>query len=116
MVGITDVRLTGGVADEIAQWDEADYVVITAGRFDCSSRSSASTGAHLLDVTNRIRALRRRPLDRELPLPRALEAAVRLGCPDDEVDCDGKEQLMRRRTLDGAPVARPTASNRATRA
>ena len=57
---------------------------------------------------------RRRALDRELPLPRALEAALRLGRPDDEVDCDGKEQLMAEQAV-VAPFP-PTAPRRATRA
>ena len=44
MVGVRTTGPPEVVADEISRWDEADYVVVTAGRFDVSSRSSASTG------------------------------------------------------------------------
>ena len=44
LVGIRTSGSPEVLADEIAQWDEADYVVITAGRFDCWWRCSASTG------------------------------------------------------------------------
>jgi Lrp/AsnC family transcriptional regulator for asnA, asnC and gidA len=57
MVGIR----TGGpperVADEIARWDEADYVVVTAGQFDVLVEVVCADRRELLDVTNRIRAL-----------------------------------------------------------
>jgi Lrp/AsnC family transcriptional regulator for asnA, asnC and gidA len=52
---------TGGpperVADEIARWDEADYVVVTAGQFDILVEVVCADRRELLDVTNRIRAL-----------------------------------------------------------
>jgi Lrp/AsnC family transcriptional regulator for asnA, asnC and gidA len=57
MVG---VRVTGSpepVADAIAGWDEAGYVVITAGQFDLLIELVCSDRHDLLDVTNRIRAL-----------------------------------------------------------
>jgi Lrp/AsnC family transcriptional regulator, regulator for asnA, asnC and gidA len=57
MVGIR----TGGppepVADELARWDEADYVVITAGQFDILVEVVCADRRHLLDLTNRMRAL-----------------------------------------------------------
>ena len=45
------------VADEIAGWREADYVVITAGRFDLLVELVCTDRRHLLDVINRVRAL-----------------------------------------------------------
>lgn len=45
------------VADEIARWDEADYVVVTAGQFDIVVEVVARDRRHLLDLTNRMRAL-----------------------------------------------------------
>ena len=57
MVGI---RVTGApepVAEEIAAWDEADYVVITAGQFDILVELVCADRRQLLDLTNRIRAL-----------------------------------------------------------
>ncbi|HEU5280359.1 MAG TPA: Lrp/AsnC ligand binding domain-containing protein, partial [Gaiellaceae bacterium] len=44
-------------ADEIAKWDEADYVVVTTGRFDLLVEVVTADRRGLLDVTNRIRAL-----------------------------------------------------------
>ena len=57
MVGI---RVTGApepVADEIATWEEADYVVITAGQFDILIELVCADRRQLLDLTNRIRSL-----------------------------------------------------------
>jgi Lrp/AsnC family transcriptional regulator, regulator for asnA, asnC and gidA len=57
MVG---VRTTGPpeiVADELAQWEEADYVVVTTGRFDLLIEVVCVDRRGLLDVTNRIRSL-----------------------------------------------------------
>ncbi len=45
------------VADEIAGWREADYVVITAGRFDLLVELVCTDRRHLLDLINRVRAL-----------------------------------------------------------
>jgi Lrp/AsnC family transcriptional regulator for asnA, asnC and gidA len=57
MIGIR----TGGppevVADEIARWEEADYVVVTTGQFDLLVEVVCSDRRHLLEVTNRMRAL-----------------------------------------------------------
>jgi Lrp/AsnC family transcriptional regulator, regulator for asnA, asnC and gidA len=57
MVGIR----TGGppepVADAIAQWEEAGYVVITAGQFDILVELVCADRRQLLDLTNRIREL-----------------------------------------------------------
>ena len=57
MVGI---RTSGGpepVAEAIAQWDEAGYVVITAGQFDILVELVCADRRQLLDVTNRMREL-----------------------------------------------------------
>ena len=57
MVGIRTTGPPEAVADEIARWDEADYVVITAGRFDVLVEVVCADRHGLLDVTNRIREL-----------------------------------------------------------
>jgi Lrp/AsnC family transcriptional regulator, regulator for asnA, asnC and gidA len=57
MVGIRTAGAPDPVADEIAQWDEAGYVVITAGRFDILVELVCADRRQLLDLTNRIRAL-----------------------------------------------------------
>ena len=57
MVGIRTNGAPEPVSDEIARWDEADYVVVTAGQFDILVEVVCADRRHLLDVTNRIRAL-----------------------------------------------------------
>ena len=83
---LVGVRTTGPpqpVADEIATWPEADYVVVTAGQYDLvvevvCRRPARAPRRHEPDAR-----ARRSRLDRDVPLPRAREAAVRLGhaCP-----------------------------------
>jgi Lrp/AsnC family transcriptional regulator for asnA, asnC and gidA len=57
MVGVRTTGPPEPVADEIARWDEADYVVVTAGQFDLLVELLCEDRRHLLDLTNRIRAL-----------------------------------------------------------
>lgn len=57
MVGLRTSGPPEVVADEIARWDEADYVVVTAGRFDVLVEVVCTDRHGLLDVTNRIRRL-----------------------------------------------------------
>lgn len=45
------------VAEEIVKWEEASYVVITAGQFDLLVEFVCLDRQHLLEVTNRVRAL-----------------------------------------------------------
>jgi Lrp/AsnC family transcriptional regulator for asnA, asnC and gidA len=57
LVGIKASGPPEAVADEIARWPEADYVVVTAGQFDIVVEVVARDRRHLLDLTNRMRAL-----------------------------------------------------------
>lgn len=57
MVGIRTAGPPQPVADAIAQWDEAGYVVITAGQFDILVELVCADRRQLLDLTNRMRAL-----------------------------------------------------------
>jgi Lrp/AsnC family transcriptional regulator, regulator for asnA, asnC and gidA len=57
LVGIKASGPPGAVADEIARWPEADYVVVTAGQFDVIVEVIASGRRHLLELTDRMRAL-----------------------------------------------------------
>ena len=57
MVGIRTAGAPELVADELARWDEADYVVVTAGRFDLLVEVVCADRRELLDVTSRIRSL-----------------------------------------------------------
>jgi Lrp/AsnC family transcriptional regulator for asnA, asnC and gidA len=57
MVGIRTAGPPEPVADEISGWDEAGYVVVTAGQFDLLVELVCADRRHLLDVTNRIRSL-----------------------------------------------------------
>ena len=57
LVGVKTAGSPQPVADEIASWDEADYVVITAGQYDILVELVCADRRQLLDVTNRMREL-----------------------------------------------------------
>jgi Lrp/AsnC family transcriptional regulator for asnA, asnC and gidA len=57
MVGIRTAGAPEPVADEIAKWGEAGYVVITAGQYDILVELVCADRRQLLDLTNRVRAL-----------------------------------------------------------
>ena len=57
MVGIRTSGPPERVADEIARWDEAGYVVVTAGQFDVLVELVCEDRRHLLELTNRIRSV-----------------------------------------------------------
>lgn len=59
-MGIVALRTSGSpepVADEIARWPEASYVLVTAGQYDLLVELVCGDRRDLLDVTNRMRAL-----------------------------------------------------------
>ena len=57
MVGIRTAGAPEPVADEIAKWDEADYVVVTAGQYDILVELVCADRRQLLELTNRLRSL-----------------------------------------------------------
>jgi Lrp/AsnC family transcriptional regulator for asnA, asnC and gidA len=57
LVGVKTSGAPERVADELAGWPEASYVVIAAGRFDVLVELVCEDRRHLLDLTNRMRAL-----------------------------------------------------------
>jgi Lrp/AsnC family transcriptional regulator, regulator for asnA, asnC and gidA len=57
MVGIRTTGPPEPVANEIATWEEAGYVVITAGQFDILVELLCADRRELLDLTNRVRAV-----------------------------------------------------------
>lgn len=57
MVGVRTTGPPEAIADEIARWPEADYIVLTAGQFDILVELLCGDRRGLLDVTNRIREL-----------------------------------------------------------
>jgi Lrp/AsnC family transcriptional regulator for asnA, asnC and gidA len=57
MVGIRTAGAPEPVAEAIAHWHEAGYVVITAGQFDILVEIVCADRRQLLDLTNRIREL-----------------------------------------------------------
>jgi len=57
LIGVKTAGSPSGVADEITGWAEADYVVVTAGRFDLVVEVVASDRQELLELTNRMRAI-----------------------------------------------------------
>ena len=57
MVGVKTAGAPEPVADEIARWPEAGYVVVTAGQFDILVELVCAHRRELLDLTNRMRAI-----------------------------------------------------------
>jgi Lrp/AsnC family transcriptional regulator, regulator for asnA, asnC and gidA len=57
LIGVKTAGSPQPVADEIAGWAEADYVVVTAGQYDLVVEVVAADRRDLLDVTNRMREL-----------------------------------------------------------
>jgi Lrp/AsnC family transcriptional regulator for asnA, asnC and gidA len=57
MVGVKTAGSPEPVATELAHWEEAGYVVVTAGQFDLLVEVVCADRRHLLEVTNRIRSL-----------------------------------------------------------
>ena len=57
MVGIRTGGAPEPVADEIAKWEEAGYVVVTAGQYDILVELVCADRRQLLDLTSRIRSL-----------------------------------------------------------
>ena len=57
MVGVKTTGSPEAVADEIASWPEASYVLVTAGQFDILVEVVCADRRELLDLTNRMRAL-----------------------------------------------------------
>ena len=57
MVGIRTAGAPEPVADEISKWEEAGYVVVTAGQYDILVELVCSDRRQLLELTNRLRSL-----------------------------------------------------------
>ena len=57
LVGVKTTGPPEPVADEIASWEEADYVVVTAGQYDLVVELVAADRHELLELTNRMRAV-----------------------------------------------------------
>ena len=57
MVGIRTSGAPEPVADEIAKWHEAGYVVVTAGQYDILVELVCADRRELLELTNKIRSL-----------------------------------------------------------
>jgi Lrp/AsnC family transcriptional regulator, regulator for asnA, asnC and gidA len=57
MVGIRTAGAPEPVADEISKWEEAGYVVVTAGQYDILVELVCADSRQLLDATNRLRSL-----------------------------------------------------------
>jgi Lrp/AsnC family transcriptional regulator, regulator for asnA, asnC and gidA len=57
LIGVKTAGSPQPVADEISGWQEADYVVVTAGQYDLVVEVVAADRRGLLAVTNRMREL-----------------------------------------------------------
>jgi Lrp/AsnC family transcriptional regulator for asnA, asnC and gidA len=57
LVGVKTAGAPQPVADEIAAWPEADYVVVSAGQYDLLVELVSVDRHELLELTNRMRAI-----------------------------------------------------------
>jgi len=57
LVGVRTSGSPVSAADAVVHWPEADYVIATAGQFDLVVELVAADRRHLLELTNRLRAL-----------------------------------------------------------
>ncbi len=57
MIGVKTNGPVEMVADEVATWREASYVVVAAGQYDVLVELVCSDRHHLLEIINRIRAI-----------------------------------------------------------
>jgi Lrp/AsnC family transcriptional regulator for asnA, asnC and gidA len=57
MIGVKTNGPVEEVADEVARWREASYVVVAAGQYDVLVELVCSDRHHLLEIINRIRAI-----------------------------------------------------------
>ena len=57
MVGIRTAGAPEPVADELSKWDDAGYVVLTAGQYDILVELVCADRRQLLELTNKIRSL-----------------------------------------------------------
>ena len=57
LLGVNTAGASEPVADEISSWIESSYVVIAAGRFDVLAEVLCVDRRHLLELTNRVRAI-----------------------------------------------------------
>jgi Lrp/AsnC family transcriptional regulator for asnA, asnC and gidA len=57
MIGINTAGSPEPVADAITEWEEASYVVVTAGRYDVLAEVVCTDRHHLLELTSRARSI-----------------------------------------------------------
>ena len=57
LVGVNTAGAPEPVADVISSWPESSYVVVAAGRFDVLAELLCVDARHLLELTNRVRAI-----------------------------------------------------------
>ncbi len=57
MIGVRAAGDLEGLADRLAELDEVDYVVITAGSFDLLAEVVCRNDDHLLEILQRLRAV-----------------------------------------------------------
>jgi Lrp/AsnC family transcriptional regulator for asnA, asnC and gidA len=57
LVGVNTAGPPEPVAEAISGWEEASYVVVSAGRYDVLVELVCADRQHLLEATNRIRAV-----------------------------------------------------------
>ena len=79
MIGIKCGGDLEQVADQLAAMEEIDYVVITAGSFDLLVEVVCEDDGHLLEILSRVRGRAQRDQHRDVRVPEAAQADLRLG-------------------------------------
>ena len=116
MIGIRVRGELEPVADAIAELEEVDYVVITAGSYDLLVEVVCESDEALLEVlSTKIRALEQRRLDRDVHVPQAAQADLLLGRALSTQPTPGRTPASRCGTRRPATTGRPAHPCPATR-
>ena len=85
------------VADALAELDEVDYVVVTAGTYDLLVEVVCESDEHLLElISGKIRTIEGVDRDRDVHVPQAAQADLLVGCALSPVALGGHSGTHRR--------------------
>ena len=87
------------VAGQLADMEEINYVVITAGSFDVLAEVVCEDDDHLLEILGRLRAVPVRDQHRDVRIPQAPQANILMGNEMTSFDAIGDSQEAAKRNL-----------------
>ena len=99
MIGIKTDGDLEKVAGQLADMDEIDYVVITAGSFDVLVEVVCEDDDHLLEILGRVRAVPVRDQHRDVRVPQAPQANLLMGDQMTSFDAIEDSQEAAKRNL-----------------